>query len=133
MTLISRNPAATAARLSADLATAKAAAIAAVNLRIGNQRAAYITVAPGQEMIYQRKEAEAREYLSFLAEPATLTEFPLIAAEVGITAPTAAQVAQVWLNMAAAWVAVAAALETARMTQIGQIESAQSVEEIPQF
>lgn len=102
-------------------------AIASANGVIAARRTAYITAMPGQDMIYLRKEEEAK---SFLADATPdLANYPLIAAEIGITGQDGAQVAQVWLNMAAMWVRIAAALEAARLGAIAQLEAVQSADE----
>lgn len=113
-----------AAALAADLETAKAAAIARVNDWAGRERARHITIAPGQDMIYLAKEAEALRYLAD-PDPAP-ADYPLICAEVGITAPDAYQIAQVWAYMSAMWRQVAAQIETLRLGTIAQIEAAQT-------
>lgn len=113
-----------AAALAADLETAKAAAIARVNDWAGRERAQHITIAPGQDMIYLAKEAEA---LRYLADPdPDPAEYPLIAAEVGVTAPDAYQIAQIWAQMAGMWRQVAAQIEAVRLGTIAQIEAAQT-------
>lgn len=113
-----------AAALAADLGAAKAAAIAKVNAWAGRERAQHITIAPGQDMIYLAKEAEALRYLAD-PDPAP-AEYPLICAEVGVTAPDAYQIAQIWAQMAALWRQVAAQIETVRLGTIAQIEAAQT-------
>lgn len=113
-----------AAALADDLAAAKAAAIAQVNAWAGRERARHITIAPGQDMIYLAKEAEALRYLAD-PDPAP-ADYPLICAEVGVTAPDAYQIAQIWAQMAALWRQVAAQIETARLGTIAQIEAAQT-------
>lgn len=100
----------------------KARAVARVNDAASSLRGQYITVIPGQEMIYLAKEAEAVRYLA--ETPATLDGFPMLAAEVGITAPTAYELAQLWANMSALWRGIAAQIETARLGAIYQIETA---------
>lgn len=104
------------------LARVKARAVARVNDAASSLRGHYITVIPGQEMIYLAKEAEAVRYLS--ETPTTLDGFPMLAAEVGITAPTAYELAQLWANMSALWRGIAAQIETARLGAIYQIETA---------
>lgn len=108
----------------------KQRAVAHVNTRVGEMRAALITTLPGQEMLYLRKEDEARAYVAQTEEPATLVDFPLIAAEVGITAQTAWQLAQLWLAMSALWKSTAAQLEGLRMSTIGAIGAATTAAEI---
>lgn len=113
-----------AATVQADLIEVKAAAIARVNDWAGRQRAQHITIAPGQDMIYLAKEAEA---LRYLADPDPKpADYPLICAEVGITAPDAYQIAQIWAQMASIWRQVAAQIETTRLCIIAQIEAAQT-------
>lgn len=124
MTVVQRNAASVAAAAAGHLARAKADAIARVNAAAGTLRGRYITIIPGQEMIYLAKEAEARAYLAETPEPATLDAYPLIAAEVGITAPTPYTLAQTWANMAAIWRGIAAQIETARLGAVAQIEAA---------
>jgi hypothetical protein len=102
----------------------KARAVARVNEIAATIRGQYITVIPGQEMIYLAKEAEAVRYLAETPEPTTLDGYPMLAAEVGITAPTAYELAQLWANMSALWRGIAAQIETARLGAIYQIETA---------
>ncbi len=106
----------------------KARAVARINDAASSLRQHYITVIPGQEMIYLAKEAEAVRYLA--EAPETLTEYPMLAAEVGITAPTAYELAQLWANMSALWRQVAAQIETARLTAIYAIEAAPDAETV---
>lgn len=101
----------------------KARAVARINNAASDLRGQYITVIPGQEMIYLAKEAEAVRYLA--ETPETLDGFPMLAAEVGVTAPTAYELAQLWANMSALWRQVAAQIETARLTAIYAIEAAE--------
>ena len=116
MTVIRRNQA-SLAQLAADrLAVAREAAVAEINAWAAQERLAYITVMPGQEMIYMAKEAEAR---AWLADPAPeMAAYPLLAAEVGITAPDAYQLAQLWVNLAALWRVAAARIEGERLSRI---------------
>lgn len=114
----------------ASIAGARAAAVSWVNGEIGQRRHRYVTVIEGQEMIYLEKRAEALRYLAAVPEPRTLGDYPLLAAEVGITAPTAWQLAQVWANQAAMLVAVAASLERLRLGTIKALEEATTETEI---
>jgi hypothetical protein len=112
-----------------NLGHARAAAIAQINQLAGMARQRYITTAPGQEMIYLAKEAEAVAYLaaSVPNPPADLAAYPLLAAEIGVTAPTAWELAQVWVNTALIWRSIAAGMEGARMRAIAAIEAADNV------
>lgn len=115
----------TQADLDAELEEARRAGIRAVNAATDAVRRRYVTAITGQDMLYLRKEAEARDYIA--AVDPDLVDYPLIAAEVGITAPTAWQVAQVYLGLSAVWISLAAPLETARLGGIALIEAAADV------
>ncbi|GIT85454.1 hypothetical protein ROBYS_04700 [Roseobacter sp. OBYS 0001] len=80
--------------------------------------------------MYLRKEAQARAFLAEAVTPTDLTDYPLIAAEVGITAQSATQVAQVYINLAFQWESVGAALETVRLGAINTIETATNTSQI---
>ena len=122
MTIIRRDPARIAARVAADLVAAKATAIARINAASGLARQQFITTCPGQDIIYIATEREALAYLA--APTADLTAYPLLAAEVGVTAPTAWELAQVWANVSVYWRGVAAQIEGVRMRALVQIETA---------
>lgn len=113
---------------ASDLAQAQNAAQHRLSMIISNSRVQMITDLPGQDMIYLAKEAEARAWVNAVAPD--LADYPLLAAEIGITAPDADQLAQLWLNMAALWRAAAAQLEALRLTTQAAIASAASPEEI---
>jgi hypothetical protein len=95
---------------------------------ISAARAQLITDLPGQDMVYLAKEAEARAWVSE-ATP-DIADYPLLSAEVGITAPDADQLAQLWLNMAALWRSTAAQLEALRLSAQAAIAAAESEAEI---
>lgn len=117
-------------RRRSQLRYRSAAAIMEINTAVGRRRKDFVTDIPAQQMLYLEKRAEAQRYLALPIEPRGLADFPLIAAEVGITAATPWQLAQLWLNQSAMLVAVAARLETLRLGTIAAIEAATSVEEI---
>ena len=106
------------------LAQAKDVGVARVNEAIGNTRRKYITDIPGQGTIYTEKQAEARAYLTAVPLPASLVDYPLLAAEIGVTAPTAWQLAQVWANKAVLFKYVAAITEKLRMEASFAIDAA---------
>ena len=113
------------------LAGAKAHAITAINTAADAVRRRYVTTISGQDMLYIRKEAEGRDYI---ADPDPVLEhYPLIAAEVGITAQSAWEVAQTYLNMSALWIQAAARLETARLSAIAAVEVAETAEAIDEI
>jgi hypothetical protein len=111
-----------------SLEPARARARAALAGWITAARNQLITDLPGQDMVYLAKEAEARAWTSAVSPD--LADYPLISAEVGITAPDADQLAQLWLNMAALWRSAAAGLEALRLSTQAAIEAAQSPAEI---
>ncbi|MGR3749599.1 hypothetical protein [Paracoccus sp. (in: a-proteobacteria)] len=106
----------------------KATAINKVNQAIGQIRSQFVTVIPAQDMIYQNKEDEAKAYLAD-ADP-VLADYPFIAAEVGVTAPTVFEVAQVYVNMAFMLRAQAAQLENVRLSTIAAIEQATDASQV---
>ena len=109
----------------------KGKAIDQINERIGIIRQRYVTTIPGQEGLYLMKENEAARYIS---DPSPdIADYPLIAAEIGITAPDAYQIAQLWLNVAAQWREVASQLETIRLGHVLQVETATNREQVVQI
>lgn len=108
-----------------ELNTTKAKALDAVSQAVRTKRRAYITDLPGQDAIYAAKEAEARAWqLDPAPDPA---DYPLLSSEVGITAPTAAELATLWITKSAQWRSVAGALEAARMTAKANIAAATDI------
>lgn len=117
-----------AASLAAELARVRDDARALVNGTVGDMRARFITVMVGQEMIYREKKAEAESYTATApVYPLSLDDYPFIAAEVGVTAPTAKDVAELWLAQAALWKTIGAQLETLRLSAIAAIAAAPTV------
>ena len=110
------------------LAEAKADAREHLTAVISAARTAMITDLPGQDMIYLAKETEARAWVA--AEDPDMADYPLLSAEVGITAPDADALAQLWLNLATLWRAAAALLEAVRMAVGGAIEAAETVDDV---
>jgi hypothetical protein len=95
---------------------------------IANARSQLITDLPGQDMVYLAKEAEARSWVTEVSPD--LADYPLLSAEVGITAPDADQLAQLWLNMAVLWRSTAAQLEALRLSTQAAIAAAETEAEI---
>ncbi len=102
----------------------KAILVQEINETIGALRMQFITAIPGQEMLYLMKAQEAQSYLSQASEPSDLTGFPLMAAEVGLTCPTAYELAQLWANMSAMLTQIAAQLEQLRLFYIAAVREA---------
>lgn len=110
---------------STDITEAdRSTAMARVNDMVGRARALFITTAPGQDMTYLAKQAEAAAYLSSTPPPADLSAFPFIAAEIGITGADAAAVAGVFFAKAAEWASLGASFERLRMTASAAISAA---------
>ena len=99
-----------------------------LNERMAEMRSQLVTSLPGQDMVYIRKEEEAKSYLNSIAP--VLEDYPLIAAEIGITADTAYQIAQIWMAMSHFWISAAADLEGLRMRIGNAIAQAETEEEI---
>lgn len=109
-----------------DLGTARDRARHEVNRVRGAVRLLFITEAPGQDMVYLDKEAQARAYLS---EPdPDPAQYPALVAEVGSTAPTIYEVAQVYLNQAVIWRQISAVIEGVAMAAHAAIDAAASAE-----
>lgn len=126
--IIKRDPAATQARITRALQTARQAAVAAVNTLTNAARAPFVTDILGQDMIYLRKEAEAA---AWLADPApVLTNYPYLAQETGLTAPTTYELAQLWLNKAHMLTMLGAVMEGLRHAALADIAAASSRLEI---
>lgn len=110
----------------ADLTEFRALAIAEVNGIAGTIRKTFITDEPGQEMLYLEKKAEAVAWLAQPSPPATLEDYPLMAREIGpgLTAASAGELAQIWVNMAHMWKIAGGQIEEARLGAIYAIELA---------
>lgn len=91
------------------------------------ERLKYITGGAGQAMTYQQKAAEAA---ACLADPAPdPVEYPLLAAEIGITAETLVGVATVVFGQHQAWRVIGAQIEAARLNGKKAIDAALSAED----
>lgn len=114
--------------IAEDLANYILDVVFKVNSAVSTVRKNYITDIAGQDMIYMRKEEQAISYIA--ATDPILSQYPMIAAEVGLTATTAYEVAQVWLYMSDAWQQIAAGLENVRLTATYAIEAATTEAEV---
>ncbi|MBB3591735.1 hypothetical protein FHX08_002079 [Rhizobium sp. BK529] len=86
------------------------------------ERLKYITPGAGQAMTYQAKAAEAKAYLD--AGNPDASDFPLLSAEVGITADSIEGVAQIVAGAYAQWQVIGAAIEAARLGGKAAIDAA---------
>ncbi|WP_262689777.1 hypothetical protein [Kordiimonas aestuarii] len=101
---------------------------AAVDAHAARLRAEALTDGFGQEMLYLAKECEARA-CAFDAVP-VVDAYPLLAAEVGITGDTLAEVAVAVIIRADESKAALAAIEAVRLSAKRQINEATDAEEI---
>lgn len=91
-----------------------------------NQRSKYITLGSGQAMTYMQKASEAKAYLE--ASSPVDADYPLIWAEVGITAPTLAEVATIVNASFTQWQQIGAGIESVRLSAKAEVEAAETVE-----
>lgn len=101
-----------------DLGPLRLAAKAKVDHDAEEARLTLVTPGAAQAMVYLAKQAEARRF------EADGTIGPLMAAEIGLTAPDAAALAALWLAMEQAWLEAAAAVEAKRFTAKAAIDAA---------
>lgn len=87
------------------------------------ERLQYITGGAGQAMVYQRKEQEARRFLSGEDQ----TPGPHLVAEIGITGEDAEAVAERIVELADQWAQMSAELEARRLGVKKLISEAQTV------
>lgn len=102
----------------------------AVNVRVGQVRALFITDIPGQDPIYKAKQEEAEAYLLEDPEPLTLDGYTFLAKEIGITADTPLELAQLWVTMRDQWEAIGSDLEAIRLGFIKEIRAATTKAEV---
>lgn len=98
---------------SVDLDAVKSFLLAKTDADAETARLSHITGGAGQAMTYSQKAAEAKAFLAD-AEP-DAANYPLLSAEVGITAPTLAGVAAVVAAAHAAWTVTGAQIEALRL------------------
>lgn len=111
-----------------DIAADRAGAIEEAERRIVTARGRYVTLIPGQEGTYVEKKAQALDWIAQEAagEPtiADAAAFRFILKEVGSTAETPGQVAQVIANLAYFWGIVGPDIEAARVRANGAVRAA---------
>jgi hypothetical protein len=111
-----------------SLARARAIWSRNVDMQAEGARLAWITPGAGQTAVYLLKREEAMAFAAD-AEP-DLAAYPLLGAEVGITAPTLGEVAAIVTAMAGAWIAAAAAIEVIRLGAKRAIAEAETIEAV---
>lgn len=115
-----------------SLVWAKEQATTRVNEAAGKARASHITIAPGQDLVYDRKRREAREAID---DPApSVAKYPLLAASITATeTPSKEQfdaIAAVVIQKELDWAAAAAGIERKRLTALAAIAAASTEEQI---
>lgn len=116
-----------AQRAAEMLTRARNEATDRINQRVGDLRKRIYTDIPGQDALYLEKRAEAVAYVAQAnhgGEPKDLKDYPLLANELGITAPSAWMLAQLWLNRSDQFKRVGAETERARMQAMIAIATA---------
>ncbi|GEM_PF-1696473 len=99
--------------LTVTLATIKTALKVEVDRLAEVERLKYITPGTGQAMTYQQKVDEARA-LKAVSNPKP-EDYPILASEVGITAPTLSEVADTVLAAYRQWQQIGAMIEAIRL------------------
>lgn len=117
------------ARAESVLREAQTGAKARVNALVEAFRARFAT--PGQAEIYAVKLAQAQALVLNWFEPVDLSPWPAIVAEVGITAPTAWEVAQIVLHQAARARNALIASEALRQAALNAIATATDFDALP--
>lgn len=106
-----------------DLSSVKAATKIRIDEAAELARLKYITPGAGQAMTYAEKAAQARQCLA--ATDPQETDYPLLAAEIGITAPSLMDVATVVAAAHSAWIGIGAAIEGIRLQAKASIDAAE--------
>lgn len=108
------------------LAAYKDAAIRRINETAENCRRKFITTGDGQMIIYIEKINQARSCLEATAP--NNTDFPLLSAEVGITAPTLVGVARAVVSAYDVWLVAGSAIEAVRRAAIVAVKSSETLD-----
>jgi len=98
-----------------------------IDLEAGEQRKRFITVVPGQEMVYQLKLEEARKVLE---EKASTKSVPHIAAEAKLAGRSLKQQAELVTAKAREWAEASARIELIRMCAKRKVEEASTPAEL---
>ena len=122
-----------------DIAALRRDAVNRINELCGQVRARFVTVIPAQDMIYLEKASEGRRFLAEYPDPESQPAevdpdpsmgFPFISREVGITAATGFEVAMFYVQGAAQFRYVGAAIEAIRLGSVQAVEAAENPEQI---
>lgn len=113
------------ADIERSIDTVRARALHRVDQAASQARQRFVTVLPGQDMIYMQKLVEAT---AIAADQTPLPgSYPLLAAEIGVTGETLPHVAEAVLARAEAWKVAAGQIERTRLTAKHAIEAARDV------
>lgn len=115
------------AQADAILRRAKDDYVNRINRAIDRIRRQHYTAIAGQDALYLEKRTEALAYVREVrlsGEPVTMAEYPLIENEIGVTAPTAWQLAQIWLHQSRSLHNILAATERPRQMALTAIAEA---------
>lgn len=115
-------------RIVDQLARLKEHRKAEIDAEAERQRLRWITPGAGQAMTYQQKSAEA---LRLIDDPAPAVEnYPMLAAEIGVTAPDLAGVGTIVRAAYQQWLLVGAAIETVRLAAKQAIDNAGTIADV---
>ena len=112
--------------LKVDLAEIKSALKDQVDAIAEAERLKYITSGNGQAMTYQQKVQEAQDYLA--ADDPDPASFPILSAEIGVTASSIEEVADTILAAYQQWKQIGAAIEAIRLGGKRDVDLAEDVE-----
>ena len=111
-----------------ELAQAKAELMDHINIRSSEMRQPFITNVKDQSTIYQLKKEEASRYMN---DPApVLSDYPLLRAEIGVTADTAENVAQVYLQMNDMFMNALSMSESIRLGHVSLVEMSNDISQL---
>lgn len=119
-----------------DLATVKAEFKTQVDADAEAQRLIYITSGSGMSMTYSEKKEQALAVLDIGSEAANAlpnngaSEYPLLAASVGVEAASLYEAAELVMSSYEAWVAIGGAIESKRLIAKKAINDASDVQAV---
>lgn len=91
---------------------------------------------PGKHVIYDKKLQEAQRYIEAINSnkpPTDLKKFPYLRKEVGLTAPTPLELANLWIAMNESWDQVSPLIEEISLRGKYAVKSAKSQDEIDEI
>jgi hypothetical protein len=120
----------TSVRVGKNMALRRYEGETAIDAVANDVRARWAT--PGKHQIYADKRQEAERYLT-AAQGGTLpdlAQFPYLSAEIGVSAETAIDLAELWIYMDSQWKMVAALIEQISIGAKAQVKVAADPAEI---